>query len=96
MLFADDFYEDAVGEFAFEKVDYAVLHVAFEDLAGGLGGRLRRRSIRRRPAGWLTRSCANHANSANSARRANSADRPPHPAIHGLIGQAVRFPVAAA
>ena len=38
-LFADDFYEDAVGEFAFQQMDYAAFYIAFEDLAGGFGGR---------------------------------------------------------
>jgi len=37
-LFADDFDEDAVGEFAAEEMDDTVFHVAFEDLTGGLGG----------------------------------------------------------
>jgi hypothetical protein len=35
-LFPDDLDEDAVGEFAFEQVDYAVFDIAFEDLARGL------------------------------------------------------------
>ena len=35
-LFADDFDENAVGEFAFDEVDHAVFDQAFEDLAGGL------------------------------------------------------------
>ena len=37
-LFADNFDEDAVGEFAFEQVDNAAFYVAFEDLALGFGG----------------------------------------------------------
>jgi hypothetical protein len=44
-LLADNFYEDAVGQFAAEQVDYAVFDVAFEDLAGGLGGGLRARCL---------------------------------------------------
>lgn len=36
-LFADDFYEDSFGQFAFEQVNHAALHISFEDLAGGLG-----------------------------------------------------------
>ena len=32
-LFADDLYEDAVGKFAVDEVDYSVFHEAFEDLA---------------------------------------------------------------
>jgi hypothetical protein len=35
-LFADDFDEDSVGEFATEIVDYAVFNAAFEDLTRGL------------------------------------------------------------
>jgi hypothetical protein len=31
-LFSSDFDEDAVGEFAFEQVDYAAFDVAFENL----------------------------------------------------------------
>ena len=32
LLLADDFYEDAVGQFAVDEMDYAVFHEAFEDL----------------------------------------------------------------
>lgn len=38
-LLAHDLYEDAVGQFAFQQVNHAVLHIAFEYLAGGFGGR---------------------------------------------------------
>lgn len=33
-LFADDFYEDTVGELAVYGVDYAVFYEAFQDEAG--------------------------------------------------------------
>ena len=36
-LLADDFYEDAFGEGAFDDVDYAVADEAFEYLTLGLG-----------------------------------------------------------
>lgn len=42
-LLADDLDEDAVGQFAAEKMDDAVLYVAFECLADGVGSGLRRR-----------------------------------------------------
>jgi hypothetical protein len=34
-LFPDHFHEDPIGQFAFEEVDYAILDVAFQDLARG-------------------------------------------------------------
>jgi hypothetical protein len=34
-LLSNHFYEDAVGQFAFQQVNYAAFHIALEDLAGG-------------------------------------------------------------
>ena len=86
-LFPDHFYEYAVGEFAFDEVNDAVLDQAFEDLAGGLGGRRSflygRRAILRQPR-RIARS-----------RGALISDTwplcPAHALIHGVVGELVGF-----
>ena len=42
LLLADDFYEDAVGQFAVDEMDYAVFHESFQDLSRWSGFRRRR------------------------------------------------------
>jgi len=88
MLLADDFYEDAVGEIAFQQVNYAAFDVAFEDLTGGFGGRggwASGRKLSVGPCGLLTCRSAGLLTCCFS-----------HSLVHGFVGQAVGCLVAAA